>query len=350
MIRLLWLAVLISAVVLPGCKKAATKRVALLLPEAKTARYETQDRPIFEAKLKQLCADCELIYGNANQDAARQLSQAEAALTNGAKVLVIDAVDGASARTIAEKARAQGVKVIAYDRLILGSDAVDCFISFEAEAIGKRQAESLLEALKGIEKPTIVMINGAPTDNNATLLMKGAHGVLDGKVTIAAEYDTPDWSPDKAQEEMTQALTALGGKKLDGVYAANDGTAGGVIAAAKAAGVSPLPPVTGQDGEQAAIQRVLAGEQYMTIYKAIRLQAETAAELAVLVAGGAPLPLERTHGVTMNNGKIQVPSILLEPIAVTKANVKQTVFQDGFWTPAQICTSAYAEACKAAGL
>ena len=141
--------------------------------------------------------------------------------------------------------------VISYDRLIKGSDAVNYYISFDNEQVGKLQGQSLLTALGGKTNPTVVMINGSPTDNNATLFKAGAHSVLDGKVNIAKEYDTPDWSPDKAQNEMQQALTALG-NKVDGVLAANDGTAGGAIAAMKAAGLSPLPPVTGQDAELAA--------------------------------------------------------------------------------------------------
>src|ERR1700738_5101365 len=206
------------------------KKIALLLPETKTARYESKDRPLFTDKLKSLCSDCTVIYSNANQDAAQQQSQADAALTNGANVLVLDAVDGAAAAAIAKKAKQQKVPVISYDRLITGTDAVDYYISFDNVGVGKLQGTSLLTALGGKTDASIVMINGAPTDNNAKLFKQGAHSVLDGKVKIAKEYDTPDWSPDKAQDEMTQALTALG-NKVDGVYAANDGTAGGAIAA-----------------------------------------------------------------------------------------------------------------------
>src|SRR6202048_1835393 len=206
------------------------KKIALLLPETKTARYESKDRPLFTDKLKSLCSDCQVIYSNANQDAAQQQSQADAALTNGANVLVLDAVDGAAAAAIAKKAKQQKVPVISYDRLITGTDAVDYYISFDNVGVGKLQGTSLLTALGGKTDASIVMINGAPTDNNAKLFKQGAHSVLDGKVKIAKEYDTPDWSPDKAQDEMTQALTALG-NKVDGVYAANDGTAGGAIAA-----------------------------------------------------------------------------------------------------------------------
>jgi len=330
--------------------------IALLLPETKTTRYETADKPDFEAKMKELCPDCQIIYSNANQDATQQLSQAEAALTNGAQVLVLDPVDSAAAATIADKAKAQGVPVIAYDRLILNSDGVNYYISFDNEEVGKLQAQSLVDELNqmGVQNPSIVMINGSPTDNNAGLFKQGAHSVFDplvaaGKLTIAKEYDTPDWSPDQAQNEMQQALTALG-NKVDGVYAANDGTASGAIAAMKAAGLDPLPPVTGQDAELAGIQRILAGEQYMTVYKAIKPEAEAAAQLAYDLLTDANIPASMTNGKTVNNGSIDVPSVLLTPIAVTKDNIKDTVVADGFWTASQICTADYATACTAAGL
>jgi D-xylose transport system substrate-binding protein len=170
-----------------------------------------------------------------------------------------------------------------------------------------------------------------------------------GKLTIAKEYDTPDWSPDQAQNEMQQALTALN-NKVDGVYAANDGTAGGAIAAMIAAGLNPLPPVTGQDAELAAVQRILDGEQYMTVYKAIKPEAEAAAELAYDLLTNTPVPANMTNGMTVNNGKIDVPSILLTPVAVTKDNIKDTIVKDNFWTAQQICTADFAAACKAAGL
>jgi D-xylose transport system substrate-binding protein len=335
---------------------AMSGKIALLLPETKTTRYETADRPYFEAKFKQLCPSCDIIYSNANQDANSQVSQAEAALTNGAKVLVLDPVDSAAAGAIADKAKAQGVPVIAYDRLILNSDAVSYYISFDNAKVGMLQAQSLVDQLTklGMTNPQIVMINGAPTDNNAKLFKQGAHSIFDplvqaGKLTIAKEYDTPDWSPDQAQNEMQQALTALG-NKVDGVYAANDGTGGGAIAAMKAASLSPLPPVTGQDAELAAIQRILAGQQYMTVYKAIKPEAEGAATLAYDLLTNTPVPADMTGGMTVNNAKIDVPSVLLTPVAVTKDNVKDTIVQDNFWTVQQICTTDFAAACTAAGL
>ena len=325
-------------------------KIAILLPETKTARYESQDLPNFKAKLKALGFDVDnnLIYSNANQDASAQQQQAEAALTNGAKVLVLDPVDSAAASVIADAAKAKGVPVISYDRLITGSASVNYYLSFDNEQVGKLQGQSLLTALGSKTNAQVVMINGSPTDNNAKLFKAGAHSVLDGKVTIAKEYDTPDWSPDKAQDEMTQALTALG-NKVDGVLAANDGTAGGAIAAMKAAGLSPLPPVTGQDAELAGIQRILAGEQYMTVYKAIKAEAEAAATLAFALASGQTPDATTVNG-KVNNGSVDVPSVLLVPVAVTKDNVASTVIADGFWTAAQICTTDYAAACTAAGI
>ncbi len=215
--------------------------IALLLPESKTARYESQDRPLFEQHLKAGVADCELIYSNADQDPAKQQQQAEAALTKGADVMVLDPVDAASAAAIVTKAKQQDVPVISYDRLVNDAD-LDYYISFDSEKVGQLQAQSLVDALKET-RADIVMINGAPTDNNAKLFKQGAHSVIDKSgVKVAKEYDTPDWSPDKAQQEMEQAITALGKDGFQGVYAANDGTAGGAIAAMKGNGDRPLDP------------------------------------------------------------------------------------------------------------
>lgn len=329
---------------------APSAKIAFLLPETKTARYETQDLPHFRAKLVELGFDAErnLIYLNANQNAAAQQQQAEAALTNGAKVLVLDPVDSDASAAIADKAKAMNVPVIAYDRLIKNTDAVAVYISFDNELVGRLQAEALLQALNDVPDPTIVMINGAPTDNNATQFKRGAHAVFAGRVRIAKEYDTPDWSPDKAQEQMTQALTALG-NAVDGVYAANDGTAGGAIAAMKAAGIHPLPPVTGQDAELAGIQRIVAGEQLMTVYKNIQPQAELAAVIALALLKGEGLSPTLINGTTPN-GRIDVPSVLLTPSSVTRDRVRSTVIADGFWTAADVCAGEFAEPCAAAGI
>ena len=324
--------------------------IALLLPESKTARYEAADRPFFEQKFKQLCSGCEILYSNADQDSAKQQQQAEAALTKGAKVLVLDPVDGKAAASIVAKAAQQGVKVLSYDRLTQGP--IDAYISFDNERVGQLQGEALLEALgNNVDAGNVVWINGDPTDNNATLFKQGAHSVLDGKVTVGKEYDTPEWSPDNAQRQMEQAITALGKESIVGVYAANDGTAGGAIAAMKGAGFGTLPPVTGQDAELAAIQRILTGEQYMTIYKAIRPEAEIAAQIAYNLLIGKPafegVDAEQT---TVENDTKDVPSALLTPVVVTKDNVKDTVIADEFHKVSDLCTATYAQACQEAGI
>ncbi|HEX6582955.1 MAG TPA: sugar ABC transporter substrate-binding protein [Thermoleophilaceae bacterium] len=324
-------------------------KIALLLPESKTARYESQDRPNFERKVKELCSDCEILYSNADQDPAKQQQQAEAAITQGAKVMVLDPVDAASAGAIVQRAKQSDIPVVSYDRLITDAD-IDYYISFDNEKVGQLQGESLVKKLQDDgAKGDIIMINGAPTDNNAKLFKEGAHSVIDSSdYKVAKEYDTPDWSPDKAQQEMEQAITAVGKDGFVGVYAANDGTGGGAIAAMKGQGIDPKTrPTTGQDAELAAIQRILIGEQYMTVYKAIKPEAEQAAELAVALAKGETPPEPED---TVDNGMKDVPSILLEPVAVTKENIKDTIIKDEFWPVDEVCTGKYAAACKEAGI
>jgi D-xylose transport system substrate-binding protein len=323
-------------------------KIALLLPESKTTRYESADRPYITDKIKQLCEKCEVIYNNANQDSSAQQAQADSALTNGAKVMILDAVDGKAAEGIVSKAKSQNVPVIAYDRLASGP--VDYYVSFDNEAVGKAQGQGLLDALKAGGDPKrgqIVMINGDPADPNAADFKKGAHSVLDGQVTIAKEYDIPKWAPEEAQNRAEQAITAVGKDKIIGVYSANDGMAAGIISALKSAGFNPVPPVTGQDAEVAAIQRILAGEQAMTVYKAIKPEAEAAAEMAVAAGQGKTYDKATAK---KNNGTKEVPSLLLTPVVLTKDNLKDTVFKDKFVTPAQVCTGAYASACQAAGI
>jgi D-xylose transport system substrate-binding protein len=327
-------------------------KIAFLLPESKTARYESQDRPLFTKKVQELCSSCEIIYSNADQDAAKQQQQAEAALTKGAKVLVLDPVDAASAGSIVARAKQQKVPVVSYDRLITGAE-IDYYVQFDSRKVGKLQGDSLAAKLKtdGKAAGPIIMINGAPTDNNAKLFKAGATSTLTAAgVKIAKQYDTPDWSPDKAQSEMQQAITAVSPSGFAGVYAANDGTAGGAIAAMKGAGIKPeTRPTTGQDAELSAIQRILISEQYMTVYKPIKPLADTAAEIAVKLAQGETVPASLTP-TTEDNGKLKVPTSTHDIVAVTKDNVKDTVIKDGYWTAQQVCTGAYAAACKSAGI
>ena len=322
--------------------------IGLLLPETKTTRYEAFDHPLFQAKLKELCPDCKLLYANSNQDAAQQQSQAESMLTQGAKVLVLDPVDGKAAQAIVNKAKSQNVPVVSYDRLASGP--IDYYVSFDNQRVGQLQGQALLKELQKGGDPKrgpIVMINGAPTDPNAGQFKKGAHSVLDGKVNIGKEYDTPDWTPDKAQTEAEQAITSLGKDKIIGFYSANDGMAAGIAASIKNAGFKPFPPLTGQDAQLDGIQRILVGEQSMTVYKAIKPEAEAAAGMAVAALQGQKYA-QATDSV--NNGTADIPSQLLTPVAVTADNIKDTVVKDGFYKVSDICTAKYAAACKKAGL
>ena len=332
-----------------GSSSSKGGKIAFLLPENQTARYESQDRPLFEADVKKLCSSCQILYSNATQDASKQQSQAEAAIAQGAKVIVLDPVDGAAAASIVNAANAKKIPVISYDRLLLNSKP-DYYVEFDSPSVGKAQATALVNKLKQSgKKGSIVMINGDPADNNAKLFKQGAHSVLDGSgFKIAKEFDTPGWTPAKAQTEMEQSITALGKNGFVGVYAANDGTAGGAIAALKAAGIDPKTiPSTGQDAEIAGIQRVLAGEQYVDVYKPTKPLAETAATWAVGLLNGKK-PADATD--TENNGKINVPTKKLTVIPVTADKVKSTVIADGYWKASQICTGAYKSACAKYGI
>jgi len=342
-----WLAfVAASAAVggsLVGCTPASDSvKVALLLPDAKTARYEAFDRPLFEARIAEL-GDFSVLYSNADQNSAQQQSQAEAALASGAAVLVLDPVDSAAAVSIVSAANAQGVPVIAYDRIVDGGDLA-YYISFNNEEIGALQANALVDELdaRGLAGGGILMVNGSPTDGNAGQFKEGAEAVLnDSGYRVLSSFDTPEWSPENAQNWVAGQVTQFSGD-IVAVYAANDGTAGGAIAALKAANVLPMPLVTGQDAELAAIQRIVSGDQYMTIYKDIRAEAVLAAEVAAKLANG-----EAVIGDQKING---IESSLLDAEIVTVDTILATVVADGLFSVDQICTPEYAAACAAAGI
>ena len=326
--------------------------IALLLPENETPRYETNDKPDFEKSVSEKCPECEVIYFNAGGDAEKQQSQGEAALTKGADVLVLDPMDSKSAAAIAERANAQGIPVVSYDRLIENAE-VAAYVSFDNERVGELQAETLAKKLKedGKASGPIIKINGDPADPNAALFKAGSNKAFEAAgVKIGKEYDTPGWTAENAQREAQQAITALGNDGFWGIYAANDDTGGGAIAALKGAGINPEErPVTGQDSTVAGLQRILAGQQFMTIYKAIPPQAQLAAEFAIALAGGEELPQDKVTE-EINNGKADVPSAILEPIAVLKDNIKDTVVKDGFVTASELCTGPYAANCKEVGI
>jgi D-xylose transport system substrate-binding protein len=327
-------------------------QIAFLMPESQTLRYDSKDRPAFVDKVKALCPDCAVIYGNADGDPAKQQQQAEAALTNGAKVLVIDPADSASATAIVARAAAADVPVVAYDRLI-DNAPISYYLSFDNVKVGQLQGQSLVDELaaQGEKDAPIVMLNGDPKTATARQFKQGATQAIGAsELQVARDLDTPDWSPTNAQREMDQAITALGPTGFAGVYAANDDLAGGAVAAMKSAGINPATrPLTGQDATLAGVQRVINGEQFMTIYKNTAQEAQAAAELAVTMAKGAK-PDAGTYSRTTSNGTNNVPSLLLDPIAVTRKNIKDTVLKDQYWTAAQVCTPSYAPACANLGI
>jgi D-xylose transport system substrate-binding protein len=195
------------------------------------------------------------------------------------------------------------------------------------------------------------MMNGSPTDPNAKQFKEGALAQLSGKVTIAKSYDTKDWKPENALENMNQAISAIGKSDIVGVYAANDGMAGAVIQALKTAGVTDLPPVTGQDAELDAVQRIVSGEQYMSVYKSYPTEAETAAEMAVAKVQGKDIQFDAlTQDKASSPTTKDIPSKLVQPVALTKKNIKDTVIADGIYTVGDICTPKYKAACAAVGL
>ena len=325
-------------------------KIGLLLPDAVTARYESADRPYFTAEVKAKCPSCTVLYQNAAGSASTQQQQAEAMLNQGVKVLVLDPFDGVAAASIVNEAKAKNVPVVSYDRLIDSGDLA-AYISFDNEKVGQLQGQALVDKLKedGVKSGSgIIMIDGSPTDNNATYFKKGAHSVIDSSgYKVLGEYDTPGWDPAKAGSWASSNIPKIGLSKITGVYAANDDTAGAVISALKTAGANPIPPTTGQDASLAGIQRILAGTQYMTVYKAFKPEATQAADIAVQLAKGEKPSLSATAQTA--SGK-SAPAVLLTPVAVTIDNINDTVIKDGLYTKAQVCTSAYADACKKAGI
>jgi D-xylose transport system substrate-binding protein len=354
-------AVLLAAGTLTACSsnsgsssssstKNPTVKIGLLLPDNVTARYAAADRPYFTDEIKKLDPNATVLYQDADGSASKQQSQAQSMLAQGVKVLVLDAFDGEAAQSIVTEAKAKKVPVIDYDRLVDGGQS-DYYVSFDNEKVGELQGTAFVDQLKKEGVPSgagILMIDGSPTDNNATLFAKGAHSVIDKSgYKILAEYKTPGWLPANAQSWATSQFTKFG-DQIKGIYAANDGTAGGVIAAAKAAKVdlSKLA-LTGQDASLAGIQSILVGDQFMTVYKAIKPEANQAAQLAIALAEGKkPTAPTKTAGAKGPG----VPSFLLVPVSVTKDNIESTVVKDGFDTAAQICTADYAAACTANGI
>ncbi|MFD8453341.1 MULTISPECIES: ABC transporter substrate-binding protein [Streptomyces] len=331
-----------------AAKKGDDIKVGLLLPENQTARYEKFDKPMIEKKVKELTNNKgEVVYANAKQDASLQNQQVDTMVTNKVDVLIIDAVDYKAIAGSVKKAHDAGIKVVAFDRLAEGP--IDAYTSFDNVTVGKTQGEALLKALGDKAKDSqIVMMNGSSTDPNAAQFKEGAHSVLDGKVKIGREYDTKEWKPENANANMQAAISALGKDKIDGVYSANDGMAGGSITALKRAGIKDIP-VTGQDAELAGVQRIVTGEQYMSVFKSYPKEAETAAEMAVALAKGESLDSIANDKVDSATTK-GVPAVIVPVVSLTQDNIKETVIKDGFYTIDEICTDKYKAACDKIGL
>ncbi|MGW0033208.1 substrate-binding domain-containing protein [Streptomyces sp. NPDC003314] len=322
-------------------------RIGLLLPESKTTRYEKFDRPYIEAKIKELAPGAQIDYYNAAESATTQQQQVNTALAKGDTVLILDAVDAKSIQSSVQKAHDAGVKVVAYDRLAQGP--VDAYVSYDNRKVGELQGRALLDALGDkAGSGQIVMHNGSPTDPNAAEFKAGAHAVLDGKVKIGKEYDTPNWDPNNANQQMSGAISALGKENIVGVYSANDGLAAGIATALKAAGMNV--PLTGQDAQLDAIQRILLGTQTITVEKPYKPEADIAATMAVNLAEGKPIPSDLTPTTVTSGSGQKVPASLLTPVVVDKSNIKDTVVKDGLYTVQEICTPTYAAACEEAGL
>ncbi len=324
-------------------------KIGLALPENQTARYETYDRPMIVAKIKALCPKCTVDYENAEQDANTQQQQVDTLINNGDKVIILDSVDFKAIQPSVQKAHDKGIKVVAYDRLAQGP--VDGYTSFDNTTVGKQQGQGLLTAMGSKASPNskIIMVNGDKGDPNAAQFKQGAHSVLNGKVSIAKEYDTDGWLANTANQEVAGAINSVGAKNIAAVYSANDGMAAGIISALQAAHISPLPPVSGQDAQLDGVQRVVAGTQAFTIYKPYRDEANTAAEMAIDLATGKDLGGVAPTKVSSATNK-DIPAKLIATSVMTKKNIKDTVISGGLYTPAQICAGQYASACTKIGL
>ncbi|MFF7023431.1 substrate-binding domain-containing protein [Streptomyces klenkii] len=330
-------------------EKKGPLTIGLLLPENQTARYERFDKPLIEKKIKELAgADTVVLYENAKQDASVQQQQVDTMITKKVDALIVDSVDAKSIASSVKKANDKGIPVVAYDRLAEGP--VKAYTSVDNERVGKIQGESLLKELgDNASKGQIVMMNGSVTDPNAKMYKDGAHSVLDGKVKIGKEYDTKEWKPENANENMKGAISSLGKDNIVGVYSANDGMAGGIITALKSAGFDKLPPVTGQDAELSAVQRILSDEQFMSVYKPYKPEADAAAEMAVALAKGKALDGIAKSTVDSGTEK-KIPSIIVTPFALTKGDIAKYVGQEGFFNRNEICTDKYKSQCDSAGI
>ncbi|OWR30978.1 D-xylose ABC transporter substrate-binding protein [Saccharibacillus sp. O23] len=290
-----------------------------------------KDRDLFRAAAEKLGA--QVVVKSADGDDARQVAQAEAMISQGVDVLVVVPHNAEATAAIVSKAHKEGIKVLSYDRLITNAD-VDLYVSFDNVEVGRLQAKAMLSL---VPEGNYAYIGGAATDNNAHQFKQGVFDILQplidrGDIRIVYDQWSKDWKPLYALDNMREALAANGPTGIDAVIAANDATGGSVVEALGERGLAGKIPVAGQDADLAAIRRIAAGTQTMTVYKPIGRLAEETAKLAVALAQGEK-PLTSRW---VNNGKIEVPSILLPPIAVDANNIDSTVIKDGFHTRAEV--------------
>jgi D-xylose transport system substrate-binding protein len=325
----------------------ATGKVAVLLPDSKSSvRWETVDRPFLQQAFES--AGVEVEIQNAEGDKATQQQQAEQAITNGAKVLLLVNLDSGSGAAIAANAKSQDVKVIDYDRLTLDGDS-DYYVSFDNEKVGQLQGQGLVDCLGETNGQAIAELNGSPTDNNATLFKKGYDSVLqplfdDGSLKKVADQSVPDWDNQKALTIFEQMLQKAG-NKIDGVLAANDGLGNAAISAIKARKLDQIP-VTGQDATLQGVQNIVNGDQCMTVYKAIKKEADAAAKLAIaLVKGETPEAPD-----SVDNGQKDVPAVFEDPVSVTKDTIADYIGEPDFPKKEEICAGKLAAKCTELGL
>jgi D-xylose transport system substrate-binding protein len=327
----------------------AKPKVAVLLPDSKSSvRWETVDRPLLQKALKAGGVDATIT--NAEGDKSTQQQQAEQAITNGAKVIMLVNLDSGSGAAIESNAKSQNVKVIDYDRLTLDTDANDYYVSFDNEQVGKLQGKGLVDCIGNKKGARIVELNGSPTDNNATLFKNGYDSVLkpkysSGDFVKVDDQSVPDWDNQKALTIFEQILQKAD-NKVDGVLAANDGLGNAAISALKQRKL-PQIPVTGQDATLEGLQNIVNGDQCMTVYKAIEKEANAAADLAIALAKGEK-PTAKT--VPIDNGTHSVPSVLETPVAVTKDNISQYFGNPDYPKKEDICAGKLKAKCDALGL
>ncbi|MGX1135132.1 D-xylose transport system substrate-binding protein [Streptomyces glaucescens] len=323
--------------------------VGLLFPDNEATRYEDFDRPLMEKRIRELCGACSVVDANAQGDVSTQRRQLDTMLVNAVDVLVLDPVDAPSLRRSVQKARDAGVPVVAYDRMADGP--VSAFVSVDDHDIGHLQGEALLREMnRRADGDRIVWLDAVlPSSAFDTLRIRAALSVFEGKADIAEEYRIGSGSEQDAYVAMSAAVVSLGPENIDGVYTFNDVVAAGAIAALRRANVTSMPPVVGQDAELPAVRRIVAGEQYMTVYKPYRLQANAAAETAVALVRGKK-PQEIAETTVSNATDTRIPAVMLDPVSVTAETIENTVVADGVYTVEQICTPELEDACRKAGL